>query len=144
MNRLRNAFSIAIPSVALLVLGGCTDTRGRLDEARTKIAATLPAPYFEDLVTESVAVDGQRLVLTVRSPAGDAAKTREAPGFDALKESEQMALRDLCGLPEIAPLLDTDAVLARRFVDRDVALFFDVELPARDCANPPAEPSAQP
>ena len=34
-----------------------------------------------------------------------------------------MALHDLCGLPEIAPLLDTDAVLARRFVDRDDALF---------------------
>ena len=76
MNRLRNAFSIAIPSIVLLALGGCTDTNGRLEEARVKIAATLPAPYFEDLVTESVAVDGRRLVLTVRSPAGSAAKTR--------------------------------------------------------------------
>jgi len=125
--------------IALVMLGGCADTEAQLQSARAKIAATLPAPYFEDLVTESVGVDGNRLVLQVRSPAGSAAKTREAPAFDALEQSERMALRELCGEPAIAPLIDTDAVLVRRFVDRDDAVFFTVELPARECLNPPAD-----
>lgn len=135
------AFATAL---ALLVLSGCVDTQAQLQQARTKIAATLPAPYFEDLVTEAVEIDGDRLVLRVRSPAGDAAKTREAVGFDTLKESEQFALRELCALPAIMPLTDTDAILVRRFVDRHDAVFFDVELPARECLKPPADAPAQP
>lgn len=137
------ATALAVPA-GLLALGGCVDTQTRLQRARTEIAATLPAPYFEDLVTEAVAVDGNRLVLSIRSPAGDAARTRETMGFDALEQSEQRALYDLCELPEIAPLIDSDAVLVRRFVDRNDVLFFEIELPARACTTPPAEPPAQP
>ncbi|MBD9470280.1 hypothetical protein [Pseudoxanthomonas sp. PXM01] len=131
-------------AIALMMLGGCVDTQARLQHARTEIAATLPAPYFEDLVTEAVDVDGNRLVLSIRSPAGDAARTREATGFDALKQSEQRALYDLCALPEIAQLVDSDAILVRRFVDRNDVLFFEIELPARKCSTPPAEPPVQP
>ena len=136
----------ATPATALVVLAlaGCADTHASLQEARTKVAATLPAPYFEDLVTESVAIEGDRLVLLVRSPKGSAARTREAPGFDTLKESEQVALRELCTQPAIKPLIDTDAILVRRFVDRHDAVFFDVELPARACAAPPTDAPAQP
>ena len=144
MNLLRNVSIVLASMIAVLAFAGCADTRDPLQDARTKIAATLPAPYFEDLVTESVSVEGDRLVLLVRSPGGSAAKTREAPGFDALKDSEQAALRDLCGRPEIMPLIDGDAVLVRRFVDREDALFFEVALPARACATPPAEAPAQP
>lgn len=140
----RNVSTVLASMIAACALAGCSDTRQPVQEARTRIAATLPAPYFEDLVTESVSVDGDRLVLLVRSPAGSAAKTRGAPGFDALKDSEQAALRDLCGRPEIMPLLDTEAVLVRRFVDRENALFFEVALPARACASPPADAPAQP
>ncbi|WP_313927835.1 hypothetical protein [Pseudoxanthomonas sp.] len=131
-------------ATSLLMLGGCVDTQAQLQNAKAKIAATLPAPYFEDLVTEAVEIDGDRLVLRVRSPAGDAAKTREAPGFDTLKESELFALRELCAQPAIMPLIDTDAILVRRFVDRRDAMFFEVELPARECLNPPADAPAQP
>ena len=134
---------IALATAIALLLGGCVDTEAQLQTARTKIAATLPAPYFEDLVTEAVDVDGERLVLRVRSPAGDAIKTREAAGFDSLKQSEQRALYDLCALPEIAPLIGSDAVLVRRFVDRNDALFFEVQLPARECTSPPAEAPAK-
>ena len=42
------------------------------------------------------------------------------------------------------PLLDTEAVLVRRFVDREDVLFFEVALPARACASPPADAPAQP
>lgn len=144
MKILLSRAALFAPAMALLALAGCVDTQAHLQEAKAKITATLPAPYFEDLVTESVALDGDRLVLLVRSPDGDAAKTREAPGFDALKESEQAALRELCGQPAILPLIDTDAILVRRFVDRNDAVFFDVELPARECLTPPADAPAQP
>jgi hypothetical protein len=144
MKILLSRAALFAPAIALLALAGCVDTQAHLQEAKAKITATLPAPYFEDLVTESVALDGDRLVLLVRSPDGDAAKTREAPGFDALKESEQAALRELCGQPAILPLIDTDAILVRRFVDRNDAVFFDVELPARECLTPPADAPAQP
>ncbi len=123
--------------LALLVLAGCRDTQPELlQEARESIAGTLPAPYFEDLVTDSVSVDGNRLVLQVRSPAGDAEKTREAPGFELLRQSEQDEMRVLCTLPAIHPLIGTDAVLVRRFVDPRDKLFFEVEFPARDCPSP--------
>ncbi|MBA3929981.1 hypothetical protein J2X02_002709 [Pseudoxanthomonas japonensis] len=144
MKTLHSLAASLLAATALLSLGGCVDTEAQLREAKTKIAATLPAPYFEDLVTEAVDVDGNRLVLRVRSPVGDAAKTREAPGFDALKESEQHALRELCASPAIMPLIDSDAILVRRFMDRNDALFFEVELPARECLNPPADAPAQP
>jgi hypothetical protein len=133
--------ALLVTVIAALALAGCVDTQGRLQDAKAKIAATLPAPYFEDLVTEAVDVDGERLVLRVRSPAGDAIKTREAAGFDSLKQSEQRALYDLCALPEIVPLIDSDAILVRRFIDRNDALFFEVQLPARECTSPPADAS---
>ncbi|MBD9478939.1 hypothetical protein [Pseudoxanthomonas sp. PXM02] len=141
MKILRQHAAPLVPLIPLLVLAGCVGTQDRLQEAKAKIAATLPAPYFEDLVTESVDVDGKRLVLRVRSPAGDAVKTREAAGFGVLKQSEQRALYDLCALPEIVPLIDSDAILVRRFIDRNDALFFEVQLPARECTSPPADAS---
>nr|WP_298132571.1 hypothetical protein [uncultured Pseudoxanthomonas sp.] len=144
MNALRTVSPLLVATGAVLMLAGCTNTQARLQQAQAKIAATLPAPYYEDLVTEAVEVDGNRLVMHIRSPSGDAAKTREAVGFDLLKQSEQRALYELCTLPEIAPLLDTDAILVRRFVDPKDAPFFDVELPARACSTPPADAPAQP
>ena len=144
MKTVRTLPIVLVPAIAVSMLGGCGSTDAQLQTAKAKIAATLPAPYFEDLVTESVQVDGDRLMLKIRSPAGDAARTREADGFDALKESEQHALRELCAQPAILPLIDTDAILVRRFVDQRDAVFFDVELPARECLTPPADAPAQP
>lgn len=144
MNVLRTASSLLVATAVVLTFAGCTDTDARLKQAQAKIAATLPAPYYEDLVTEAVDVEGNRLVMRIRSPAGDAARTREAAGFDLLKQSEQRAMYELCTLPDIAPLLDTDAILVRRFVDPKDAPFFDVELPARACSTPPADAPAQP
>ncbi|MEJ2790477.1 MULTISPECIES: hypothetical protein [unclassified Pseudoxanthomonas] len=144
MKILRTLSAMLVPAFVVLAFTGCTDTQARLHEAHAKVAATLPAPHFEDLVTESVAIEGDRLVLLIRSPEGNAAKTRKAPGFETLKESEQYALRELCAQPAITPLIDTDAILVRRFVDRHGAVFFDVELPARACLTPPADAPVQP
>lgn len=139
MKPIRLLAASIVVSAGLLALGGCgNDTQPRLQQAQAAIAATLPAPYFEDLVTEAVEIDGNRLVLRVRSPQGDADKTREAPGFASLQASEQQQLRQLCTLPTIRPLIDTDAILVRRFLDRHDRLFFEVELPARACPPPSA------
>jgi hypothetical protein len=127
-----------------LVLAGCRDTPEGLQQARDAIAAELPAPYFEDLVTESATIDGDRLVLLVRSPKGDAGKTRASPQFASLRSSEAREMRALCTHDAIRPLARTDAVLVRRFVDRNDALFFEVELPARECLAPPADAPATP
>ena len=126
------------PVIGALALAGCQGMQGKLETARAETASTLPSPYLDGLVTESVAVDGERLVFLVRSPDGDAEKTRAHPRFRALRESEQQAMTELCALPAMQPLIGTDAVLVRRFVDRDGALFFELTLPARECAAPPA------
>ena len=47
---------------SLSAMTGCQDTPRALQQARDTLARTLPAPYFEDLVTESVSVEGDRLV----------------------------------------------------------------------------------
>lgn len=119
----------------VLALGACQDTRPALEQARAQIAATLPAAYFEDLVTESVTLEGDRLVLLVRSPEGDADRTREQPQFKDLRQSEQDEMESLCVLAAIEPLIATDAVLVRRFVDRHDKPFFEVELRAAECAT---------
>ncbi len=128
-------FRSAVLAVIALMLSGCTMPDPAVDKAREQIAATLPAPYFEDLVTESVATSGKRLVFIVRSPEGDADKTRENPDFELLRQSEQDEMRELCTLPAIHPLIETDVILVRRFVDRRDKVFFEVALPARECAG---------
>jgi len=135
MKRLANAFRSTGLIAAALSLASCQPPQRNLQDARDAIAATLPAPYFEDLVTESASVEGHRLVLLVRSPEGDAAKTRQHEQFGELRQSEQQQMHALCELPAIRPLFGTDAILVRRFVDRKGGVFFEAELPVRDCAG---------
>jgi hypothetical protein len=120
-----------------LLLAACAadDPDLALQQARDEIAATLPASHVEDLVIESVTVEGDALVQLVRSPAGNAARTREHPRFDELRQAEQDDMRTLCALPAIQPLVATDARLVRRFVDREDNVFFEVELRARECGT---------
>ncbi|MFT4198940.1 MAG: hypothetical protein QM601_13750 [Pseudoxanthomonas sp.] len=126
--------SLALAMLAgVLALAACQRTSPALEQARARIAAKLPQPYFEDLVTESVSVSGKRLVLQVRSPAGSADATRKDPRFDALRQSEQNQLRELCRQAEIKPLLGSDAILVRRFLDRKDRLFFEVSMPVSQC-----------
>ena len=131
-------------AAGIAVLASCQPAGHGLQEARDAIAATLPAPYFEDLVTESATIEGNALVLLVRSPEGNAAKTREHPEFEFLQQSEQDEMRGLCALAAIRPLASTDAVLVRRFVDRDDGVFFEVRLPARECAAPATNDASAP
>ncbi|HRO27482.1 MAG TPA: hypothetical protein PLD19_08610 [Luteimonas sp.] len=119
-----------------LALAACQREPDPLQLAREEIAANLPAPYFEDLVTESASIEGKRLVLLVRSPEGDADRTRAQPQFELLRQSEQDEMRQLCAHPAIARLVDGDTLLVRRFVDRFDKVFFETTLPARDCASP--------
>ncbi len=121
-------------SALLLALAACGSPDSvALQQARDSIAATLPEPYFEDLVIESVAVEGSALVQLVRSPEGSAAAIRAHPRFEELRQSEQDALPDLCASPAIAPLAATGARLVRRFIDREGDVFFEVEMPAHAC-----------
>jgi hypothetical protein len=129
-----------IPPVAgALLLAACAggDRDRALQQARDGVAATLPATHVEDLVIESVAVEGDALVQLVRSPAGNAARTREHPRFEELRQAEQDDMRTLCALPAIQPLTTTDARLVRRFVDREDNVFFEVELRAGECGTVP-------
>ena len=121
-------------SALLLALAACgSPDGGALQQARDSIAATLPEPYFEDLVIESVMVEDGALVQLVRSPGGSAAAMHAHPRFEELRQSEQDALAELCASPAIAPLAATDARLVRRFVDRESDVFFEVEMPASAC-----------
>jgi len=120
-----------------LALAACGGSPGGLQSARDALAADLPQPYFEDLVTESASIEGRRLVLLVRSPAGDADRTRGNPRFEELRQSEQDEMHSLCALPAVQGLAGSEAVLVRRFVDRHDKLFFETVLPARDCAPQP-------
>ena len=70
MNALRTASSLLVATAVVLTFAGCTDTDARLKQAQAKIAATLPAPYYEDLVTEAVDVEGN--VQLGRIGSGDA------------------------------------------------------------------------
>lgn len=138
-------FSLTSMGLAgVLMLAACHNTPQGLQQARDAIATELPAPYFEDLMTESATIDGDRLVLLIRSPEGDAERTRTSPGFASLRSSEEREMRALCAHDAIQPLVKTDAVLVRRFVDRNNKLFFELELPARECLNPPANAPATP
>ena len=127
-----------VPLVGAIALAGCQGTQARLETARAAIASTLPAPYLDGLVTESVAVEGERLVFVVRTPEGDAGSLQAHPKFTALRESEQREMPNLCVQPALQPLAGTDAVLVRRFVDRHNVLIFELTLPARECPAPPA------
>lgn len=132
--RRNRPIGLAALLAGVALAGGCGGGSDTLEAARAQLAAGLPSPYFEDLVTESASVEGKRLVLLVRSPEGDADKTRQQPQFDALRESEQREMQQLCAQPALRPLFDTDTVLVRRFVDRHDKVFFETTLPARACA----------
>ena len=126
----------ATPCCLALLLAACGSDDARvLQHARDALATDLPRPYFEDLVVESVTVEGDALVQLVRSPAGRAGPTRASPRFDELRQSEQDALAELCAEAAIVARATTDARLVRRFVDREDGVFFEVEMPARDCAG---------
>lgn len=147
MNRALPHIALALGTALTLVGCGTGDsTQQALSQAQVKLAATLPKPYVEDLVIESVKIEGAALVEVIRSPLGTAAKTRENPRFDELRQAEEFSLRSWCSDPLIQPLLKTDAVLKRRFVDRKGGVFFEVELPARNCPSttPRADAAATP
>lgn len=123
--------------IVLAACGGNDDARA-LQQARDAMAATLPTAHVEDLVIESVSIEGDALVQVIRSPEGNAIKTREHPRFEELRQDEQDDLRLLCAHPALEPLLGTDVRLARRFVDREDNVFFEVGMPASACgATPP-------
>ena len=127
-------------AVALLLAGlaACGDdaTRAALTRAQATLASGLPAPYVEDLTIASVRVEGDALVQTIRSPLGDAIKTRRNPRIHELEQAEREALRDWCTDPAVQPLRTTQARLVRRFIDRKGRLFFEVAMPAAACPPP--------
>ena len=96
----------------------------------------LPIPYRDGLSVESAHVEGDALVLLVRNPQGEAATVRKHPRYGELVQDEQDAMLDLCAWPALRPLHGTEAVLMRRFVDRNDGVFFETRLPIKDCPAP--------
>ena len=120
-------------AMALTGCGGSDATQQALAQVQAKLSATLPKPYIEDLVIESATIEGRALVEVIRSPLGTAAKTRKNPRFGELRQAEALELRAWCSDPLLQPLLKTEAVLKRRFIDRKGGVFFEVKMAARDC-----------
>ncbi len=144
MDRLAHRSVHALPIACLLALAACSgmgdNTRQALTQVQAKLAPTLPKPYIEDLVIESVKVEGNALVEVIRSPLGSAEKTRRNPRFNELQQAEELELRGWCKDPAIQPLFKTKAELKRRFVDRNGGVFFEVAMLASFC--PAANSSA--
>ena len=107
-----------------------------LTTARDTANKQFPIPFRDGLSVESAHVEGDALVLLVRNPEGEAAAVREHPRYGELVQGEQDAMQDLCTWPALRPLHGTEAVLMRRFVDRNDGVFFETRLPIKDCPAP--------
>jgi len=103
-------------------------------DAITALGKQLPAPYRDDLVTESAQQQGKDVVLVIRAADITVAMAKAKPDvFDALRLDEQAAITELCVDPLLTPVLAAGGKLHRRFIDRDGASFFDATLTPSDC-----------
>lgn len=136
---LRPALRALAAALLAALLAACG--KGNLGDAQQQAIATLgkqlPAPYRDGLVVESVHRHGDDLVLVIRSPDITQAMAKARPEvFDALRDDEQQAMRELCEDPALAPVYAAGGGMRRRFVDADGAMFFEATLKASDCSSP--------
>lgn len=121
------------------LLAGCGNSQ-RAEAQRAAIATlgqTLPAPYRDGLVVDSVHRHGDDLVLMIRFPEATVAMAKAKPElFAALQRDEQHAMTELCQEPALAPLYAAGGGVRRHFVDANGAVFFEVALNASDCPSP--------
>jgi hypothetical protein len=139
MSWIRPALTGLLAAAILMLSTGCAPQprlKQLLKTASDTANKQLPMPYRDGLAVESAHIEGDTLVLLIRNPEGEAAKVREHPRFEELVQGEQSAMQELCAWPALRPLHGTDALLTRRFVDRNDGLFFETTLPARDCPGP--------
>ena len=140
MINLRSSLIALLAASTLVVLPtGCAPQpplNQQLTTARDTASKQLPLPYRDGLSVESALVEGDTLVLLIRNPEGEAAKVREHPRYGELVQAEQDAMQELCTWPALRPLLGSDAVVMRRFVDRHDDVFFETALPIKNCPAP--------
>lgn len=126
-----------------LLLAGCNGG-GLVSAQRQALEAlgqALPAPYRDGLVVESARAGGVDVVLLIRFPEATVAMAAAKPAlFQALRQDEQAAMRELCDMAALQPLLAAGGGVRRRFVDADGGLFFETRLAAADCNSPPSSP----
>ena len=140
MSNLRTTLSILLAATTLAILAtGCAPQpalKQQLTTARDTANKQFPLPYRDGLSVESAEVEDDTLVLLIRNPEGEAAKVREHPRYGELVQAEQDAMQELCTWPALRPLLGSDAVVMRRFVDRHDGVFFETALPIKNCPAP--------
>ncbi|MGV8960011.1 MAG: hypothetical protein ACOH1V_06455 [Stenotrophomonas sp.] len=128
---------LMVAFVSLLAACGTGALADAQRQAITTFGKDLPAPYRDGLVTDSIHRHGRDLVLVVRFPDATVAMAKAKPDlFRALRQDEQGAMRELCQVTALAPVLAAGGGLRRRFVDADNQLFFDTTLAAADCPTP--------
>lgn len=100
----------------------------------TRMNQGLPKPYVDGLVTDSVRIVGDNLVIDIRIPdiKLEALDPQKIP---LIRQQEQAELLGFaCNDPELRPLLDEGKTkVGRRFVDQDRRLIFEIVVGAADC-----------
>ncbi|MCL7714528.1 hypothetical protein [Stenotrophomonas mori] len=128
-----------LPLLAMLLAGCAGDAPDAARQAAVAaLGDTLPMPYRDGLVVESARSEGRDVVLSIRFPEATVAMAEAKPMlFQALREDEQAAMRELCGLAVLEPVLATGGGVRRRFIDADGAPFFETRLAPDDCLSSP-------
>lgn len=101
--------------------------------AAIEINRTLPKPYVDGLVIERAHVAGDRLVLDIRIPDTRLASLdpEKIPVIRAQEQSDLLV--QTCDDPQLRPLMDGGTAIARRFLDQDRQLIFEIAATTTDC-----------
>ena len=140
MINLRTTLGTLLAAATLAILAtGCTPQpalKQQLTTARDTANKQFPLAYRDGLSVESAQVEGDTLVLLIRNPEGEAEKVQQHPRYGELVQAEQDAMQELCTWPALRPLLGSEALVTRRFVDRNDGVFFETTLPMKNCPAP--------
>ncbi|KFN49206.1 hypothetical protein [Arenimonas composti] len=133
------AVLIAWGLIAMQQRSGATKAADATTAAVAEVVAEmrrgLPQPFAPGLVTESIEIEGNRLIVRIRSERRRAERAhQDRASLMRVAEAEQAQLLQLCQDPGVARVLAHGVTLVRRFVDADGGLFFDVSITAAECA----------
>ena len=104
-----------------------------LAHVAAKANLRLPRPYVDELVMERAHVDGKRLIVDIRIPDIHR-KDLNPKKIPLIQRQEQIDLNTAaCADPDFAALLQRKAEVARRFLDADRKLIFEIAATVPDC-----------
>jgi len=136
---------IVVVVLTLFVVSRKDPATAAVDNALAETAAdmqkALPQPFAPGLVLEKVAVERRVLVFTIRSTKVHAQQAREnLAALGRIRELEQNEMNSLCDNPRMKTIFANGAGAARRFIDTDGKVFFEVSLSAETCRTHPPSP----